>query len=187
MSENPCDPALLAGCKMGNVSLVQSVIAKKPDEINKKSASKGLLPLEVAAGFEQPEVVKALLELNASVVAVDNFGMTPLHIAAAKTNIECLQLLLADPKGKEAANMADEDGSTPLHHAAFVGNAEAATELMKAGAQDVADSNGKTAAAEATEKGYDEVAVAIAAGAKAPAEGEPAAAEGEGEGGDEDA
>jgi len=179
----PADAMTLALCKLGDVAAVQAYLKKNPDMLNSKSEKKGLLPLQVAAGFEQPEVVKALLELNANLLALDNYAMTPMHVAASKENIECLTIMLADPKGKEAANTADEDGSTPLHHAACSGLKANVEALMAAGAVDVGDGNGKTAAMEATEKGFDECAAAIAAGAAAaaPAEGGEAAEGEEGE------
>uniref|UniRef100_A0A7S4INI4 Uncharacterized protein n=1 Tax=Prymnesium polylepis TaxID=72548 RepID=A0A7S4INI4_9EUKA len=175
----PADAMTLALCKLGDVAAVQAYLKKNPGMLNSKSEKKGLLPLQVAAGFEQPEVVKALLELNANLLALDNYAMTPMHVAASKENIECLTIMLADPKGKEAANTADEDGSTPLHHAAYSGLKANVEALMAAGAVD----NGKTAAMEATEKGFDECAAAIAAGAAAaaPAEGGEAAEGEEGE------
>ncbi|KAL1510866.1 hypothetical protein AB1Y20_005698 [Prymnesium parvum] len=162
-----CDPALLAGCKLGNVSSVMTVLAKSKEMVNTKSATKQILPIQVAAGFTQPEVVKVLLENGANAQLQDACGLTAVHVAAAKENLEVLQLLLSDPKGKECANIADEDGSTPLHHAAYVGLKANVEELLKAGAQDIPDNNGKTAATEAMEKGFDEIAQLIGAGTAA--------------------
>ena len=58
--------------------------------------------------------VKALLAAGAPVNARDKHGYTPLHIAAASGNLECVALLLAKGADRDARA---PDGMTPADFA----------------------------------------------------------------------
>ena len=73
--------------------------------------------LHVAASYNNPVLIKALLDAGASPVARDRWQQTPLHIAVQrKASLKVLSLL------KDAVNKLDVYSKTPLHIA--VGNAD---------------------------------------------------------------
>ena len=102
-------------------------------------------PLMVAANYNHFEVVKLLIEAGAVPDRVDQFGKTPLLLAAwnskmpfgnlipweRETPIAVMKLLL--DKGADANN-ADEYGTTPLIAAAYMGDCEVANLLLDRGA-----------------------------------------------------
>jgi ankyrin repeat protein len=61
----------------------------------------------------------------------NQYGSTPLHIAAHDGIAEIAEYLLSKGASVEAK---DRDGATPLHLAALRGNADIAVKLLKAGA-----------------------------------------------------
>jgi ankyrin repeat protein len=82
-----------------------------------------------------------LLQKGADADAKDTKGATPLHCAANKGNLRCVQVLLKDsPEGKRA-NARTGQGLTPLHSAAKSGRNECILVLLVAGATIDAKSN----------------------------------------------
>ena len=84
------------------------------------------------AFFEAAEVsdVTRCLQADADLNVRDEYGATPLHLAAFYS-AEAVTALLeagADP------NTRKKSGNTPLHYAALFGTAEAVTALLEAGA-----------------------------------------------------
>ena len=86
-------------------------------------AGKGLLCaglLIEAASVGDTLAVRRLLSSPGSDVDVrDEFGQTPLLLAAGKGHVECVELLLAAPG--VLVNQAHKDGATPLYIAAVYG------------------------------------------------------------------
>lgn len=70
--------------------------------------------LLIAADRNHPAVVKTLLKHKAQVNKADKFQLTPLMAAAAKGNLEIVQLLLT---GGANARAKDEEGKTALAYA----------------------------------------------------------------------
>src|SRR3990172_7504907 len=66
--------------------------------------------------------VQALLDAGANVNAVDEFGKTPLHGAAARGHVEVVRALRAAAGAN--VNARDDFGRTPLHEAAERGHVE---------------------------------------------------------------
>jgi ankyrin repeat protein len=100
--------------------------------------------------------VTALLKDNPDLVSSkDDYGSTPLHLAAYEGHKDVAELLLA--KGAEV-NATDIDGSTPLHLAAYEGHKDMA-ELLLANKANVnaRDNKGQTPLHEAAVKGYKDV------------------------------
>ena len=88
-------------------------------------------PLQWATFFSQETTVHLLLTHNANPMARDRFGATVLH-SALHSNEHTIRLLLehgADP------NALDIDNETPLHYAAFRGNAVMIRLLLEHGAE----------------------------------------------------
>jgi len=100
-------------------------------------------PVADAAMEGNRDAVKALLKQAADVNAAQGDGMTALHWAAMKNDVELVQtLLFAGANAKAATRIG---AYTPLLLAAKNGNAEVIDPLVKAGADvDAATSNGTT-------------------------------------------
>lgn len=92
--------------------------------------SKERTALHLAAEFDLPRAVKALLEScqSTDLEAVDEETWTPLCCAR---NPEVIRLLL---EAGADIHYADKDGWTPLHQAVHAGDTEAALILVQAGA-----------------------------------------------------
>ena len=110
-------------------------------------------------------IIELLLSKDADPKMPTNSGVTPLHLAVSKNNLEVCKLLLKhgasarvkDKRGqvalhraaaagnvpivklllenKSPINSTDMDGMTALHHAISEGNGDVAVELLKAGAE----------------------------------------------------
>lgn len=76
----------------------------------------GVSLLQLAAEVGNADIVRRLLERDATVNAADNHGWTPLHSAAYSGNIEFVLSILQKGGSKEAL---DAEGWTPLDLAAF--------------------------------------------------------------------
>ena len=134
--------------------LVELLLAKGA-EINAKS-SDGSTPLHFVAGrnneivkllinhgaeadifnaamLDMAERVKELLHANPGlVVAKDHSGMTALHWAAARCQLNALKILLA---GGAEPNSSSESGETPLQAAAYIGCHDVVQLLLDHGAR----------------------------------------------------
>lgn len=84
-----------------------------------------LMPLHLAALSNRAEVVKTLLG-HCDSSAVDAMKQSALHIAAMNGHADCVALLLAESarRGRDDAREADQNGDTPLIHAAWRGDAK---------------------------------------------------------------
>ncbi len=131
-------------------------------------------PLHMAAQDNWSASIDLLLDHDADPDATDRWGRTPLHIAAGENAGAALQILLEQGAALQilleqgAAHMAaDDEGQTPLHHAARAGSVQAAQILLDAGADPVArDRDGKTPLHTASGSATPEcLAVLLAAGA----------------------
>eukprot|EP01122_Echinamoeba_exundans_P003986 TRINITY_DN14025_c0_g1_i1.p1 TRINITY_DN14025_c0_g1~~TRINITY_DN14025_c0_g1_i1.p1 ORF type:complete len:133 (+),score=24.79 TRINITY_DN14025_c0_g1_i1:27-425(+) len=68
-------------------------------------------PLHYASWYNQPKIVKLLLDNGAQVNATNNKNSTPLHFAAGVGNLEIVKMLLAHGANKAAV---DKEKYTPL-------------------------------------------------------------------------
>jgi len=136
---------LFEACMVGKVGTAKTCLEKTPSLLTVKSFKRGWSPLQVAAGHNSLGVVEMLLEAGAVCNAADNMAMTPLHSAADVDDATIMEKLTATETGKAAIDLQDEDGCTPLHHAAYAGRAEIVKVLLAAGAApSVANGEGKT-------------------------------------------
>jgi ankyrin len=93
-----------------------------------------------SGGFES---ARSLLRLGASASATDADGKTPLHKAAEKQNLECVNLLLENAPG--ILELQDRWEQTALHLAASVGDTDIVERLLAGHANiEARDSWGQT-------------------------------------------
>lgn len=87
-------------------------------------------PLHVAAQYNNPDIIRILVEHGATIDAEADFKRTPLHVAAECGSTEATRALL-----ELGADMECEDnvGDTPAHLAAYLGNLECVRLLLDYG------------------------------------------------------
>lgn len=110
-----------------------------------------------AAGRDDVDELKQLLEGNPDLLdARDEYGLTPLHKAAARGKLKAAQFLIT--KGSDV-NLFDEDGRTPLYWASIYDHREVVELLVKNVANvNAKDKDGKTPLHAAKDKGHRQVA-----------------------------
>ncbi|XP_047072086.1 serine/threonine-protein phosphatase 6 regulatory ankyrin repeat subunit B-like [Lolium rigidum] len=115
------------------VVMLDEGVGRPKDVVEAARADGGLWALHVAAGNEQMEVCRYLVqELRVDVNAADDKGRTPLVFAVHSENAAVVNYLLdhgADP------DKADDVGLTPLHSAAGIGDCEMIEMLLAKGAR----------------------------------------------------
>ncbi|KAM0903660.1 hypothetical protein ACQ4PT_018517 [Festuca glaucescens] len=115
------------------VLMLDEGVGRPKDVVEAARADGGLWALHVAAGNEQMEVCRYLVqELRVDVNAADDKGRTPLVFAVHSENAAVVKYLLdhgADP------DKADDVGLTPLHSAAGIGDCEMIEMLLAKGAR----------------------------------------------------
>uniref|UniRef100_A0A3Q3GPB0 Neurogenic locus notch homolog protein 1 n=1 Tax=Labrus bergylta TaxID=56723 RepID=A0A3Q3GPB0_9LABR len=87
----------------------------------------GTTPLILAARLAVEGMVEELINCHADVNAIDDFGKSPLHWAAAVNNVEAAIVLLKNSANKDMQNNKEE---TPLFLAAREGSYETAKVLL---------------------------------------------------------
>ncbi|KAK8576161.1 hypothetical protein V6N13_090638 [Hibiscus sabdariffa] len=129
--------ALHHSAGIGNIELLKHMLAMGVEVDSQSDAG---TPLVWAAGHDQHDAVKVLLEHNANPNAETEDNVTPLLSAVAAGSLSCLDLLIqAGAKVNITAG-----GATPLHIAADHGNPELINSLLKAGADpNVIDEDGQ--------------------------------------------
>ena len=167
--KNNGDTPLLSAVLRENIELI-SVLLKRGADVNAKDDD-GRTPLLSAVLRENIELISILIQAGADLNAKDNDGFTPLdlaeggkHWAAAKAledaiintgkpnshallelgkkwkTITAAEVLAMINAGADV-HAKNNDGNTPLHAAAWKGNAEVIPVLIKAGADVHAKNN----------------------------------------------
>lgn len=145
----------------GDVGRVRTLIDGDPSLVN-AVATDGFTPLGLAAFFRRPEVARLLIERGAdpSIASKNKLRVTPLHSAvatdAAPVDMAIVRMLL---EAGAPVNVPHLGGGTPLHTAAYVGDAEVVRMMLDRGADPtLRTDDGKTAVDVARERGHTEIA-----------------------------
>ena len=103
----------------------------KREDPNKRDAD-GTTALQWAVYKGDVAEVKRLLRLGANPKLANNYGASPMSLAAEVANTEILKVLIEAGIDPDSAN---PEGMTALHAVSRTGNVEAAQVLLKAGAK----------------------------------------------------
>ena len=131
-----------------------SLLLEKGADPNRKMMALGFFPttpLTGAVGFDDPELIRALVKGGANLHARDDDGMTPLDWAVLAHHAGTVKSLLSLGAAADV-NAKDHFGYTPLLYAATVdfGDAEIVKALLSAGAdRKIGDKDGKSPLAHA--------------------------------------
>jgi ankyrin repeat protein len=156
------DLGVLEAAATGRADLLRELLAASPGAIRERTPE-GFTPLGLAAFLGGPEAVRVLLEHRADADddADNQFGVRPVHAAAAAHDPETMRLLLeagADP------NLPQRGGFTPLHEAAHTDDVEMARLLLAHGADPgIAADDGRDSVRMAADDGSSRVAALLTA------------------------
>ena len=116
-----------------------------------------LRPIHLAAGFGYVQVARNLIKRNSYLVDFqDEYGITPIHLAAQNNNLEMLQFLLSFSGNP---NAPDNSGKTPIHAAALNGHFDVVQLLMSTtDTPNAFDSTGFTPIMNAAIRGHIDIA-----------------------------
>ncbi|XP_022743549.1 serine/threonine-protein phosphatase 6 regulatory ankyrin repeat subunit B-like [Durio zibethinus] len=126
-------------------------------QVDPRWESKGWSELHAAVTFDRTEELVALLRKGRRepLDCRDKEGRTPLHLAAAKGNIECAKLLVESGMDKNAKS---NDGRTALYRAVVNGNRQMVKMLIEMDADPtIPDDRGRSAFDVARDKGHEEM------------------------------
>ncbi|PBC33493.1 Ankyrin repeat and sterile alpha motif domain-containing protein [Apis cerana cerana] len=106
----------------------------------------GYSALHHAALNGHKEVVKLLLQYEASTNVVDAKGSSPLHLAAWAGDAEIVRLILTQGPSVPKVNLTTKDNETALHCAAQYGHTEVVAQLLQYGCDpSIRNSRGESA------------------------------------------
>jgi ankyrin repeat protein len=133
-------PEIYEAAVFGDVELVKKILSHDPAAVNARDEY-GFTPLHGVAGEDQLEMGEYLIQCGANVQAVNDSGVTPLHLAAYPDMVKMLVRHGADIEAREGG------GGTPLHlQSENPGGLEVLRELLKLGANvNAKDNAGETA------------------------------------------
>ncbi|XP_076664106.1 ankyrin repeat and SAM domain-containing protein 1A isoform X2 [Andrena cerasifolii] len=151
------DQELLEAARSGNVTVVEKILGQRAKRsgplaslrrgpgANVQDAS-GYSALHHAALNGHKEVVKLLLQYEASTNVVDAKGSSPLHLAAWAGDAEIVRLILTQGPSVPKVNLTTKDNETALHCAAQYGHTEVVAQLLHYGCDpSIRNSRGESA------------------------------------------
>jgi ankyrin repeat protein len=143
--DTPLCVAIPSGAK---IETIQALLDKGADPEIPNGL--GQRPLHLALLGSQNEISKLLIERGVN-LRVTALGVTPLELAVATGRKEICELLIS--RDKTLVSLAGDDGDTPLHAAAELGDVELTQLLLKHGADSWAkNKKGRSAIDVAEEK-----------------------------------
>ncbi|XP_074108393.1 ankyrin repeat and sterile alpha motif domain-containing protein 1B isoform X5 [Cotesia typhae] len=151
------DQELLEAARSGNVTIVEKILGQRARRsgplaslrrgpgANVQDAS-GYSALHHAALNGHKDVVKLLLQHEASTNVVDAKGSSPLHLAAWAGDAEIVRLILSQGPSVPNVNLTTKDNETALHCAAQYGHTEVVAQLLQYGCDpSIRNSRGESA------------------------------------------
>ena len=122
---------LLVASQFGHVDVIQAFVAggADPNQVGGEFSSSSLY---VAAQFNQPRSIAALVRAGAAVNLASSEGCTPLNMAVQEGNREAVVALLV---ARAAVNVAIDQGVSPLSYAAQLRHVEILKLLLRAKAE----------------------------------------------------
>ncbi|KAM0724846.1 Ankyrin repeat and sterile alpha motif domain-containing protein 1B [Formica fusca] len=151
------DQELLEAARSGNVTVVEKILGQRAKRsgplaslrrgpgANVQDAS-GYSALHHAALNGHRDVVRLLLQYEASTNVVDAKGSSPLHLAAWAGDAEIVRLILSQGPSVPKVNLATKDNETALHCAAQYGHTEVVAQLLQYGCDpSIRNSRGESA------------------------------------------
>ncbi|XP_063986359.1 ankyrin repeat and sterile alpha motif domain-containing protein 1B-like isoform X3 [Diachasmimorpha longicaudata] len=151
------DQELLEAARSGNVTVVEKILGQRAKRsgplaslrrgpgANVQDAS-GYSALHHAALNGHKDVVKTLLQYEASTNVVDAKGSSPLHLAAWAGDADIVRLILSQGPSVPNVNLATKDNETALHCAAQYGHTEVVSQLLQYGCDpSIRNSRGESA------------------------------------------
>lgn len=130
----------------GNEFAVDLLVAYGAD-VDRASIPEMITPLLMACKLGKLHLFKILFECGGSLSTRDSFGHSPAHFCILSGNNSLLGSVLdaANRSGIPIVNWQNNDGETPLHLAARLGNADAVKALLNCGADvRIENSHGQT-------------------------------------------
>nr|XP_015834887.1 PREDICTED: ankyrin repeat and sterile alpha motif domain-containing protein 1B isoform X1 [Tribolium castaneum] len=135
------DQELLEAARKGNVAVVEKILGQRAKRSGPLASlrrgpganvqdSSGYSALHHAALNGHREIVKLLLDHDASTNIVDVKGSSPLHLAAWSGNVDIVKLLLSGPSICNV-NLTTQDDETALHCAAQYGHTAVVSLLLE--------------------------------------------------------
>ncbi|XP_076273674.1 ankyrin repeat and sterile alpha motif domain-containing protein 1B-like isoform X2 [Rhynchophorus ferrugineus] len=135
------DQELLEAARKGNTAVVEKILGQRAKRSGPLASlrrgpganvqdSSGYTSLHHAALNGHIEIVRLLLEHDASPNIVDSKGSSPLHLAAWSGNLEIVKLLLSGPTNCNV-NLTTKDDETALHCAAQYGHTAVVSVLLE--------------------------------------------------------
>ncbi|XP_057659691.1 ankyrin repeat and SAM domain-containing protein 1A-like isoform X6 [Diorhabda carinulata] len=135
------DQELLEAARKGNVAVVEKILGQRAKRSGPLASlrrgpganvqdSSGYSALHHAALNGHKEIVKLLLEHDASTNIVDSKGSSPLHLAAWSGNVDIVRLLLSGPSMCNV-NLTNKNDETALHCAAQYGHTQVVSLLLE--------------------------------------------------------
>lgn len=97
----------------GDLAYVEDWCSKEDSQINRRDHT-GRTPLHLATQCSSPEVVHCLINNGARIVARLIDGMTALHIAALRGNVEMVKTLLEKSEANEEMEAEKEEARTAI-------------------------------------------------------------------------
>lgn len=135
------DQELLEAARKGNTAVVEKILGQRAKRSGPLASlrrgpganiqdSSGYTPLHHAALNGHTDIVRLLLEHDASTNIVDSKGSSPLHLAAWSGNVDIVRLLLSGPSICNV-NLTTKDDETALHCAAQYGHTQVVSLLLE--------------------------------------------------------